>query len=270
MDLVDSHCHLDRVDLEAFDGDPAAVLREAAGHGVCHLLCVNIDLEHFEEVHGLARDHVGVSASVGVHPGSTEGEDPSVDTLLKLADHPEVIAIGETGLDYHYNKGDLEWQRERFRRHVRAARECGKPLIIHTREAREDTLAILREERAETVGGVMHCFTEDWEMAQAALDLGFYISMSGIVTFRNAQQVKDVAARVPLDRLLIETDSPYLTPMPYRGKANRPGYVRYVAEHVAELRELPIEQLAAATTDNFFALFPVPRASRLVGDPRCC
>jgi len=263
--LVDSHCHLDRVDLGAFgDGSGTsvamgAVLAEAREHGVSHLLCVNIDIERFEVVRGLARDYPGVSASVGVHPGTTEGEDPTVDALLALADDPLVVAIGETGLDYHYNKGDLEWQRQRFRRHIAASRDCGKPLIIHTREAQADTLAIMTAEGARDAGGVMHCFTEDWEMAQAALDLGFYVSMSGIVTFRNAKQVQEVAAKVPLDRLLIETDSPYLAPVPRRGKSNRPAWVRYVAEFVAELRGIPVEELAAATTDNFFRLFPVDR-----------
>ena len=259
MQLIDSHCHLDRVDLSAFDGDTAAVVDEARQHGVTHMLCVNIDMEHFDEVRGLAERFAGVSASVGVHPGTTEGLDPDVDTLLRMADSPEVVAIGETGLDYYYNKGDLEWQRDRFRRHISASRQSGKPLIIHTRDAQQDTLAIMAEEQARDAGGVMHCFTEDWEMAQAALDMGFYISMSGIVTFKNAKQVQDVAARVPLDRLLIETDSPYLTPTPYRGKSNQPGYVRYVADHVAQLRGIPVEQLAEATTDNFFRLFPVPR-----------
>lgn len=259
IQIVDSHCHLDRVDLNPFGGEIGAVVEEARDHGVSHMLCVNIDLEHFEKVRGLAREFVAVSASVGVHPGSTEGEDPDVDTLLDLADDPDVVAIGETGLDYHYNEGDLEWQRQRFRRHIAASRECAKPLIIHTREARADTLAIMQQEGAREAGGVMHCFTEDWEMAQAALDMGFYVSMSGIVTFRNAHQVKEVAAKVPLDRLLIETDSPYLAPVPYRGKSNRPAYVRHVAEYIAELRELPLEQLAVATTDNFFRLFPVHR-----------
>lgn len=259
MQLVDSHCHLDRVDLSAFDGDTAAVVDEAGRHGVSHMLCVNIDMEHFELVRGLAERFPGISASVGVHPSTTEGQDPDVATLLRLAAPAEVVAIGETGLDYHYNDGDLEWQRDRFRRHISASKQSGKPLIIHTRDAQQDTLAIMAEEQARDAGGVMHCFTEDWDMAKAALDMGFYISMSGIVTFRNAAQVKDVASRVPLERLLIETDSPYLTPMPYRGKSNQPAYVRHVAEHIAELRDIPVEQVAEATTDNFFRLFPAQR-----------
>jgi len=259
MQLVDSHCHLDRVDLDPFNGDVAAVVDAARQQGVGHLLCVNIDMEHFGQVRGLAERFAEVSASVGVHPGSTEGEDPDIATLVQMAASEQVVAIGETGLDYHYNKGDLEWQRQRFRRHIHASHDSGKPLIIHTRDAQQDTLAIMAEEQARDVGGVMHCFTEDWGMARAALEMGFYISMSGIVTFRNAQQVQDVASRVPLDRLLIETDSPYLTPVPYRGKSNQPGYVRHVAEFIATLRDVPLEKLAEATTANFFDLFPVPR-----------
>jgi len=254
--LVDSHCHLDRLDLEPFDGALAEALADARQRGVEHLLCVNINLEGFEQVYGIARAHAGVSASVGVHPSETEGAEPQVDQLTRLAARPGVVAIGETGLDYHYNRGDLEWQRDRFRTHIRVARESGKPLIIHSRDAREDTLRILREEHAEQVGGVMHCFTEDWDMAQRAMDLGFFISLSGIVTFKRAHQVQEVAARVPLDRLLVETDAPYLTPVPYRGKPNRPGYVRYVAQQVAALRGLDLESLAEATTANFYYLFP--------------
>lgn len=260
IELVDSHCHIDRVDLTPFDDDPAALIEDARRCGVARLLCVNIDLEHFAEVVGLAHRFAAVSASVGVHPGSTDGEDPSVETLLRLAQDPQVVAIGETGLDYHYHQGELGWQQDRFRRHIAAARESAKPLIIHTRDAKADTLAIMAAERAGEAGGVMHCFTEDWEMAQAALDLGFYISISGIVTFRNAEQVRQVAARVPLDRLLVETDAPYLTPVPHRGKPNRPGYVRHVAEFIAELRELPLAELAAATTANYHRLFPLAPA----------
>jgi TatD DNase family protein len=261
MRLVDSHCHLDRLDLAPFDGDLGRALEAARQVGVEHVLCVNIDLEHFDGVSAIAERFPDVTCSVGVHPSETEGRDPGVDELVRLAAHPRVVAIGETGLDYHYNEGDLTWQRERFRRHVEAARRTGKPLIIHTRDAREDTIAILREERAAEVGGVMHCFTEDWAMARQALDLGFYISMSGIVTFKKADQVKDVARRVPLDRLLVETDAPYLTPVPYRGKPNQPGYVLHTARHVAELRGIPLEDLARVTTDNFYRLFPVRRAA---------
>jgi TatD DNase family protein len=231
--LVDSHCHLDRLDLTAFDGSLEAALKAARAQGVRHILCINIDLEHFADVVGIAEAHPEVSASVGVHPGETAGKEPDVQELVELARSPQVVAIGETGLDYHYHEGDLEWQRQRFRRHIQAARECRKPLVVHTREARKDTLDILREEGAEEAGGVMHCFTEDWDTARRALDLGFYISISGIVTFKKAAQVKEVAARVPLDRLLIETDAPYLAPVPYRGKPNQPAYVRYVAEHLA-------------------------------------
>ncbi len=199
--------------------------------------------------------HDNLFAGVGVHPDHQEGQDPTVDELLALATHPKVVAIGETGLDYYRLTGDLEWQRDRFRRHIRAAKECGKPLIIHTRSSAEDTVKVLREEGADSVGGVFHCFTESPEVAQQALDLGFYISMSGIVTFKNAVVLKEIARVIPLDRLLVETDSPYLAPVPHRGKRNEPAYVRHVAEEVAKLRGIEYSALAEATTRNFFRLF---------------
>jgi TatD DNase family protein len=204
----------------------------------------------------LAEAHAEFWAAVGVHP-DTEGEaiEPSEAILLELAQHPKVIAIGETGLDYYRLDGDLEWQRERFRVHVRAAKKCNKPLIIHTRSAADDTLHILREEGADAVGGVFHCFTESQEVANAALDLGFYISFSGIVTFKNAVQLKEVAQRVPLDRILVETDAPYLAPVPFRGKLNHPALVRHVAQSVADLRGLPFAAFAEASTENFHRLF---------------
>jgi len=253
--LVDSHCHLDRLDLTPFDGELDAALDNARQHGVGHMLCVCIDLEHFPDVLSPARAHDNIFASVGVHPNEREGREPDVETLVSLADDPDVIAIGETGLDYFRSEGDLDWQRERFYTHIRAARQSGKPLIIHMREATADTLQIMREADAGQAGGVMHCFAEDWDAARAALDMDFYISFSGIVTFKNANTLKEVAKQVPLERMLVETDSPYLAPTPFRGKSNQPAYVKYVAEHIAELRGTSLEAISEATTENFFRLF---------------
>jgi TatD DNase family protein len=196
---------------------------------------------------------------VGVHPDYADIEEPTVDTLVARSRDEKIVAIGETGLDYYRLTGDLGWQRDRFRTHIKAARTAGKPLVIHTRASADDTIAIMREERANEAGGVMHCFTETWEVAQRALDLGFHISFSGIVTFKNAVELKNVARRVPLDRMLIETDSPYLAPVPYRGKRNQPAWVRHVAEEIARLREVPVEAIAAASSDNFFRLFGIDR-----------
>ncbi len=255
--LIDSHCHLNLLDIGTC-GDVATALARAEELGIHGFLCVSIDLESLPQVLALASGFPHVWASVGVHPNVREGSEPAVADLLGLARHDRVVAIGETGLDYHYGEGDLEWQRERFRIHVRAARAIGKPLIIHTREARADTLAVLQEEGAQEVGGVMHCFTEDWDTAQQAMALGFYISFSGVVTFRNAEELREVARLTPLDRMLIETDTPYLAPVPHRGKPNQPAYVRHVAERIADLRGIPLESLAAATTRNFFTLFNPP------------
>ncbi|WP_068805417.1 TatD family hydrolase [Thauera phenolivorans] len=249
---VDSHCHLDFPGLLEREEE---VLGTMAENRVGQALCVSVRLEDFPRVLALAERHDGLWASVGVHPDNADCEEPDVARLLALADHPRVVAIGETGLDYHWHEDAPEWQRERFRTHIRAARACGKPLIVHTRSAAEDTIRLMREEGASEAGGVMHCFTESWEVAAAALDLGFYISFSGIVTFRNAKDIKAVAKRVPLDRLLIETDAPYLAPMPHRGKTNQPGWVVHVAEEIARLREEPLERIEQATTDNFFRLF---------------
>ena len=254
MTLVDSHCHLDFPELAA---DLPAVLADMHDHGVSHALCVSVTLEGFPKVRALAEAHANLYASVGTHPDYPEQPPAKSGELLALADHPKVVAIGETGLDYFRLTGDLEWQRERFREHIRAAKACGKPLIVHTRAAAADTLRIMREERAEDAGGVMHCFTETWETAQAALDMGFHISFSGIVTFKNAGALKDVARQVPLERLLVETDSPYLAPVPYRGKVNRPGWVKYVAEEVARLRGATLDEIAERTTENFFRLFNI-------------
>jgi TatD DNase family protein len=249
--LVDSHCHLD---FPEFEGKLGEVREEMRANGVTHALCISVELPKFPKVLALAEAHDNFFASVGVHPDH-EAEIVEATRLVELARHPRVIAIGETGLDYHRLSGDLEWQRERFRTHIRAARECGKPLVIHTRDAAEDTLRIMREEGAGEVGGVMHCFTETQAVADGALALGFHISFSGIVTFKNAGHLRDIARTVPLDRLLVETDSPYLAPVPHRGKTNRPGLVRHVAEEVARLRGLSPEAVAKATTANFFRLF---------------
>ncbi|MEN8174290.1 MAG: TatD family hydrolase [Pseudomonadota bacterium] len=263
--LVDSHCHLDRCDLSRYDGDFSRLMAETRAQGVEHLLCVNIDLANFEPMRRLVEPYPEVSISVGVHPHEQDQQETDVDTLVALARDPRVVAIGETGLDYYREEGDLEWQRARFRTHIRAARQCGKPLIVHTRDAREDTIEILREEGAEVPGGVLHCFTETWEMARSALELGFYISFSGILTFKNAQDLREVAAKVPLDRLLIETDSPYLAPVPYRGKPNEPRYLLEVAKQLAEVRGLPLQRVAEITRENFFRLFShaLPAPSRL-------
>jgi TatD DNase family protein len=249
---VDSHCHLDFPDLAARED---AVLATMAANDVGTALCISVKLEDFPRVLDMAERHPHLWASVGVHPDNADCDEPDVARLVALADHPKVVAIGETGLDYYWQKDAPEWQRERFRTHIRAARETGKPLVIHTRSAADDTLRLMREENAGEAGGVMHCFTESWEVAAGALELGFYISFSGIVTFRNAKDLKDVAKRVPLDRLLIETDSPYLAPVPHRGKTNEPGWVIHVVEELARLRDEPLELIEAATTDNFFRLF---------------
>jgi TatD DNase family protein len=261
--LVDSHCHLDLI--EAQGEDLERVLAAARAAGVEHMLCAAVDLLSLPALADYARRYPGVFISAGVHPNERLHTEPQAEAIAARAVEARAVAIGETGLDYYRSTGELEWQRKRFRRHIAAARQARLPLIIHSREAREDTLAILEEEGAAEVGGVMHCFVEDWASARRAMDLGFYISFSGIVTFRNARPLKTVAARVPLERLLLETDSPYLTPEPYRGKPNQPGYVRYVAEHIAELRGTAFEAIAEATTHNFFALFtgatPTPGTS---------
>ena len=250
--FVDSHCHLDFPGLAEREDE---ILATMAANDVGTALCISVRLEEFPRVLALAERHAHLWASVGVHPDNADCEEPDLARLLALADHPRVVAIGETGLDYYWYKDAPEWQRERFRVHIRAARATGKPLVIHTRNAAADTLRLMREEGAGEAGGVMHCFTESWEVAEAALELGFYISFSGIVSFRNAKELKEVARRVPLDRLLIETDSPYLAPVPHRGKTNEPGWVVHVAEEIARLRELSLAQVEQATTANFFRLF---------------
>ena len=264
--LIDSHCHLDFPALSAKLPELLATMQQ---NRVSHALCISVRLPDFPRVLALAEAHDNLYATVGVHPdyvpgstaaegtdeSDTAGEEPSLERLLSLAAHPKVLGIGETGLDYFRLTGDLEWQRERFRVHIRAARACGKPLIVHTRAASNDTIRVLREEDARAVGGVMHCFTEPWDVAEQALAENFYISLSGIVTFKNAKEVHEVARRVPLDRLLVETDSPYLAPAPHRGKQNQPGYVRHVAEHIAQLRGVDVAEIEEATTANFWRLF---------------
>lgn len=257
--LVDSHCHLDMLPPPEAEGGMDAYMRTARDNDVGHMLCVSVNMEDWPAMMDIVRRYENVYASVGVHPnhnqGGEAGIEPGIEELVTLAQDNKVIAIGETGLDYFRSEGELEWQRERFRRHIEASKQSGKPLIIHTREAREDTLQLMREEKAGDAGGVMHCFAEDWETAKAALDMGFYISFSGIVTFKNAQSLKEVARLVPLDMMLVETDAPYLAPVPHRGKPNQPAYVRHVAEHIAELRGDSYTHIASVTTENFFRLF---------------
>lgn len=250
--LVDSHCHLNFPD---FEGKEDVLLAAMKTNGVGWALIAGVTLERLPAALVLAERYPNLYAAVGVHPDTQEGEEPDEDALIHLAEHIKVVAIGETGLDYYRLEGDLEWQRQRFRTHIRAARRSDKPLIIHTREAAVDTLRILREEEAGEVGGVFHCFTETRTVAALALDLGFHISFSGIVTFKNAIQIKELASFVPLDRILVETDAPYLAPVPHRGKLNHPALVRHVAEEVAKLRGISVDELAQATTANFFRLF---------------
>jgi len=250
--LVDSHCHLDFPELAGNLDAIFALMRE---NQVGRALCISVRIEDFPRVRALAEAHPQLYASVGVHPDYEDIHEPTVAELVQLADHPKVIAIGETGLDYYRLKGGLEWQRDRFRTHIRAARESGKPLVIHTRSAAEDTLRLMREENASQAKGIMHCFTETWEVARAALDMGFYISFSGIVTFKNAQALREVARQVPLEQMLVETDSPYLAPTPFRGKTNQPGYVKYVAEEIARLKDVPVTEVSGKTTENFMRLF---------------
>jgi TatD DNase family protein len=251
---IDSHCHLNLLAEEP--GGIDAMVAEAEQNGIQHILCIAIDKASCEEVKAIAASYPQVTASVGIHPNVDASEQFTVEELVAEASHPKVIAIGETGLDYFRSEGDLEWQRDRFRVHIEAAKQTLKPLIIHTREAREDTMRILEQEDAEKAGGIIHCFTENWETAKRALDIGFYISLSGIVTFKNATELQDVAKKLPLDRILIETDAPYLAPVPHRGKTNKPVFVKHVAEFLAQLRGDTVENIAATTTANFQRLFP--------------
>lgn len=257
---IDSHCHINFPELSVRLPE---IFGRMADNRVTHALCVSVNLPEFPQVLDLAEKYSHIYASVGVHPDYEDTPEPGVDELVRLSKHPKIVGIGETGLDYYRLEGDLEWQRERFRTHIRASRATGKPLIIHTRAASEDTIRIMQEEGAGTdaggAGGVMHCFTESLQVAEAAMAMGFYISFSGIVTFKNAKELQAVATAVPLERMLIETDSPYLAPVPHRGKINEPGLVRHVAEFVANLKGIPLERFAQQTTDNFFDLFNIAR-----------
>ena len=257
---IDSHCHINFPELAARMPE---ILAKMAENQVSHALCVSVNLPDFPQVLALAEQYPHIFASVGVHPDYFDTLEPTVEDLVRLSDHPKIIAIGETGLDYFRLKGDLEWQRERFRVHIRASRATRKPLIIHTRDAADDTLRLLAEEGAGTeaggVAGVMHCFTESLAVAEAALAMGFYISFSGIVTFKSARELQAVARAVPLERILIETDSPFLAPIPHRGKTNEPGFVRHVAEYLAILKGVPLDEVARQSSENFFHLFNIPR-----------
>lgn len=252
--FVDSHCH---IDFPEFADDVDALVARMRDFQVSHAMCISVNYTDWARVVAVAERFVNIYATAGVHPDYEHVEEPTVASLLERASHPKVQAIGETGLDYYRLQGDLDWQRERFRTHIRAARECGKPLVVHTRSASDDTLKIMREEKAHEVGGVMHCFTETWDVASAAMDLGFHISFSGIVSFKSAKDLQSVARRVPLDRMLIETDSPYLAPVPHRGKRNEPAFVPHVAAAIAQLREMSVETIGSTTSRNFFSLFKV-------------
>jgi TatD DNase family protein len=258
--FIDSHCHLD---FPEFQSRLPEVLENMAACKVSHALCASVNIPDFPKVRKLAEDHSHLFASVGVHPDYEDTPEPTFEFLVEEAKNPKIIAIGETGLDY-YRMGErsyesMEWQRERFRTHIRASIASGKPLIIHTRSSSEDTLRILREEGADRIGGVMHCFTETTEMAKAAIDMGFFISFSGIVTFKSAKDLQETCKQVPLDHMLIETDSPYLAPIPYRGKTNEPAWVSKVGEFVADLKGVSIERLAEQTSSNFFQCFQLNR-----------
>ena len=248
--LIDSHCHLNFPDLAQRLPEVLANMAEA---GVDKAIAISVSRQSFEEVHAIAQNHPNIYATVGIHPDDPEAEEFSLEELLERAARPKVVAIGETGLDYHWCKGDLAWQHQRFALHIEAANRSGLPLVVHTRDAAEDTMRLLREHQAHA--GVIHCFTEDVRIAKLALDLGFYISFSGIVTFKNATAIQEAARYVPLDRLLVETDSPYLAPVPKRGKPNEPAYVRHTAAFIAQLRGDSLENIAQATTANCLRLF---------------
>ncbi len=266
--LVDSHCHLDMLEpTYQIEGQPQGLdsyLHQATEQGIGHMLCVSVNMADYPAMRDLAQAHKQISISVGMHPNTREDHEPDADELVAMAERDGVVAIGETGLDYFRNEGDLEWQRDRFRSHIDASKRTAKPLIIHTREARKDTLAIMREENARDALGVMHCFAEDWDTAVAAMDQGFYISFSGIVTFNSAKELKEVAKKVPADRFLVETDSPYLAPVPKRGKPNQPAFVRHTAEYMAELRGTSFEEIAEQSTRNYQTLFGALQADQIV------
>jgi TatD DNase family protein len=257
MKIIDSHCHLDRIDHSSHGLGLQGSIAQAQAAGVAHMLCISVDVETLPTLVAIAEEFDCVSLSVGVHPAEEGCEDASLERLLEFASHPKVIAFGETGLDYYHCKGDVEWQHQRFIRHIEAAKILNKPLIIHTREAMEDTFKILKEHHAQTVGGVFHCFSGSLENAYAAIDLGFLVSFAGNLTFKNATELQHVAKHLPLEHILVETDSPYLTPMPFRGKPNTPAYVKYVVEKIAELKDIAPEEVAGATTKNFCNKFKI-------------
>jgi len=253
--LVDSHCHLDRINLTPYNGQLELAVAAAHERGIQQLLCIGISLENIQTVIDIAQAHPGVVASVGVHPCDVKEAAATAGQLKTWASQPKVVALGETGLDYHYETESKSLQHQSFAMHLQVGKELGLPVVVHTREAKADTLALIKEHGSLEHAGVLHCFTEDWDMAKAALDLNYYISISGIVTFKNAEQIREVVRQMPLDRLLVETDSPYLAPVPYRGKANEPKYVREVAQYIADLRGLSFAALAEQTTENFYRLF---------------
>jgi len=256
--FVDSHCHLHLIDYKRLNTSMPTVISDAEKAQVEHMLCVATTLAEVPQILKICESHKNISASVGLHPTEAANEEPTMEQLIQIAQYPRVVAIGETGLDY-YRDFNSALQKQRFINHIRASKHLLKPLIVHTRMARKDTIDILQQEAAQDVGGVLHCFTEDWEMAQKAIDLNFYISFSGIVTFKKAIELQEIAKKLPLDRILIETDSPFLAPIPFRGKINVPEYVKYVAQYIAQLRDLPIETIALETTKNFYTLFFKPK-----------
>lgn len=253
--LIDSHCHLDRLDLTPYDGDLGALLQTARDRGVSRMLSVAIDLAQFEQMYDRVADYADVDLSVGVHPLHVEDAPVTAEQLVALSKRAGIVALGETGLDYYYQTDNKVAQQQSFIEHLKASRLTGLPVIVHTRDAREDTLALIREHGDPQVGGVLHCFTESWQMAEQALELGYYVSFSGIITFRNAEELRQVVKQVPMERLLIETDAPYLAPVPHRGKKNEPQYVYEVAQLVADLKGLTLQQVAERTADNYRALF---------------
>ncbi len=254
--LVDSHCHLDRLKLEKYDGQLSAAIDAALARDIQQLLCVGISVNNREAVVNIAEQYSQVVASVGVHPCDVQEGLASMDDLIQWSEHPKVVALGESGLDYYYSEDDKVLQQESFAIHLEAASRAQLPVIVHTRDAREDTLALIKEHGNQETAGVLHCFTENWDMAKKAIDMNYMISISGIVTFKNAHELKEVVKKIPMDRLLVETDSPYLAPVPHRGKSNEPQYVREVAQYIAELKQIPFESLAETTTNNFYRLFP--------------
>ena len=254
MKFADSHCHIDFPELY---GQMDDLMNLAQQMEVAYMLCVSVNLEDFPKILSLSDAYENIAASVGVHPNTVEGEDPTVEHLVELARDKRVVAIGETGLDYFRSSGDLQWQRDRFVRHIEAAKVVVKPIIVHSRNAPDDTISLMQQSGADIPGGVMHCFTGDYKMAKQAMDLGFYISFSGIVTFKNASDLADVAKKIPVDRMLIETDSPYLAPVPKRGKQNQPAYVRHTAEFLASIKHIELEDFAEITTTNYLKLFAV-------------